>query len=137
MAGWPVILTGWLVTVDVVEVGVVNTRYSVSQPGADAERYRCTRVYNAHRGWLGVVTGVSEASTGGVLICFNIQSYHSVGAVTFRDISMTLHGTPKSRCIIHLKHVLLSAQPVHYVSAKTAKSLRQVINGGLKQSTKY
>jgi len=30
-----VILTGWPVTVGVVEVG------GVSQPGADAERYRC------------------------------------------------------------------------------------------------
>jgi len=29
------------VTVGVVEVGVVDTRYGVSQPGADAERYRC------------------------------------------------------------------------------------------------
>ena len=41
VAGWPVILTGWPVTVGVVEVGVVDTRYGVSQPGADAERYRC------------------------------------------------------------------------------------------------
>ena len=31
VAGWPVILTGWPVTVGVV-----------SQPGADAERYRCS-----------------------------------------------------------------------------------------------
>ena len=38
VAGWPVILTGWPVTVGVVEVGVVDTRYGVSQPGADAER---------------------------------------------------------------------------------------------------
>ena len=30
--------TGWPVTVDVVEVGVVDTRYGVTQPGADAER---------------------------------------------------------------------------------------------------
>ena len=29
-------LAGWKVT-----VGVVDTRYGVSQPGADAERYRC------------------------------------------------------------------------------------------------
>jgi len=28
----------WPVTVGVVEVGVVDTRYGVSQPGADAER---------------------------------------------------------------------------------------------------
>jgi len=38
VAGWPVILTSWPVTVGVVEVGVVDTRYGVSQPGADAER---------------------------------------------------------------------------------------------------
>ena len=36
MGGLPVILTGWPVTIGVVEVDVV------SQPGADAERYRCT-----------------------------------------------------------------------------------------------
>jgi len=30
--------TGWPVTVGVVEVGVIDTRYGVSQPGADAER---------------------------------------------------------------------------------------------------
>ena len=35
-------LTGWPVTVGVVEVGVMDTRYRVSQPGADTERYRCT-----------------------------------------------------------------------------------------------
>ena len=33
VAGWPVILTGWPVTVGVIEVGVVNT----CQPKADAE----------------------------------------------------------------------------------------------------
>ena len=26
------------------------------------------RVYAAHRGWLGVVTGISVASTGGILV---------------------------------------------------------------------
>jgi len=31
-------LAGWPVTVGVVEVGVVDTRYRVSHPGADAER---------------------------------------------------------------------------------------------------
>jgi len=36
--GW---LAGWPVTVGVVEVGVVDKRYGASQPGADAERYRC------------------------------------------------------------------------------------------------
>jgi len=31
-------VTGWPVAVGVVDVGVVETRYGVSQPGADAER---------------------------------------------------------------------------------------------------
>jgi len=31
-------LVGWPVTVGVVEVGVVDTRYGICQPGADAER---------------------------------------------------------------------------------------------------
>jgi len=34
-------LAGWTVTVGVVEVGVLDTRCGISQPGADAERYRC------------------------------------------------------------------------------------------------
>ena len=29
---------------------------------------RGARVYTAHRGWLGVVTGISAPSTGGVLV---------------------------------------------------------------------
>jgi len=41
LASWTVIQMGWLVMVGVVEVGVVHTHYSVSQPGADAEWYRC------------------------------------------------------------------------------------------------
>jgi len=61
VAGWPVILTGWPVTVDVVEVGL-----SASQE--QTLRGTGARVYTAHRGWLGVVTGVSAASTGGVLV---------------------------------------------------------------------
>jgi len=31
------------------------------------------RVYTAHRGWLGVVTGISAASTGGVLVTFTTE----------------------------------------------------------------
>ena len=60
-------VAGWPVTVGVVEVGVVDTRY-----GSDIQEQtlsgRGARVYTAHRGWLGVVTGISAASTGGVLI---------------------------------------------------------------------
>ena len=33
---------------------------------------RGTHVYNAHRGWLGVVTGINAASTGGVLVLINL-----------------------------------------------------------------
>ena len=36
VAGWPVILTDWPVTVGVVEVGMVDIPYGVSQLGADA-----------------------------------------------------------------------------------------------------
>jgi len=31
-------------------------------------RGRAARVYTAHEGWLGVVTGISAASTGDVLV---------------------------------------------------------------------
>jgi len=41
--------TGWPVMVGVVEVGVVDTRYGVSQPGADAERYRCACLHCTQR----------------------------------------------------------------------------------------
>ena len=34
---------------------------------------RGARVYIAHRGWLGVVTGISAASTGGVLVSYIAQ----------------------------------------------------------------
>jgi len=52
-------LAGWPVTVGVVEVGVVDTRYGVSQPATLSGTG--ARVYTAHRGWLGVVTGISAA----------------------------------------------------------------------------
>jgi len=54
-------LAGWPVT-----VGVVDTRYGVSQEQTLSGRG--ARVCTAHRGWLGVVTGISAASTGGVLV---------------------------------------------------------------------
>jgi len=60
MVGWPVILTGWPVTVGVVEVGVV------SQPGVDAEWYRCACVNCTY-----VLAGRGDgyaASTGSVLV---------------------------------------------------------------------
>jgi len=67
MAGWLVILTGWPVT-----VGVVDTRYRVSQPEQTLSG-RGARVYTAHRGWLGMMTGISAASTGGFLICYVVH----------------------------------------------------------------
>ena len=62
MAGDTDGLADWSVTVGVVEVGMVDTRYGVSQPAADAERYRCACLQWR---WLGVVTGIGAASTGG------------------------------------------------------------------------
>jgi len=56
-------------TVGVAKVGVVDAHYRVSQPGADAQRYRCACL---HWGWLGVVAGISAASIAGVLV--NIKS---------------------------------------------------------------
>jgi len=47
-------LGGWPVTVGVtgmVEVGVVDTRYGVIQPGADAERYKCAFTLHTGAGW--------------------------------------------------------------------------------------
>jgi len=47
-------LAGWPMTVGVVEVGVVDTRYGVIQPGADAERYRCACLhYTEPLAWRG------------------------------------------------------------------------------------
>jgi len=52
VAGWP------------VTVGVVDTRYgsAIQEPTLSG---RGARVYTAHRGWLGAVTGISAASTAG------------------------------------------------------------------------
>jgi len=56
-------VAGWPVTVGVVEVGVsANQEQTLSGTGA--------RIYTAYRGWLSVVTGISVASTGGVLVFF-------------------------------------------------------------------
>ena len=55
-------LAGWPVTVGVVEVGVVDSQEQMLSG-------RSARVYTAHRGWMGVVvTGISAASTGAVLV---------------------------------------------------------------------
>jgi len=54
-------VAGWPVTVGVIKVGVsASQEQTLSGIGA--------RVYTAHRGWLGVVTGISAVSTGGVLV---------------------------------------------------------------------
>ena len=54
---------GWPVTVGVVEVGVVDTRYGVSSQEQTLSG-RGAPVYTARRGWLAVVTGISGASRG-------------------------------------------------------------------------
>jgi len=46
-----------------VTVGVVDTRLAAATLSGTG-----ARVYTAHRGWLGVVTGISATSTGGVLV---------------------------------------------------------------------
>jgi len=61
--------TGWPVTVGVVEVGAVDTSEEQTLSGRGA------RVYTAHRGWLGAVTGISAASTGGVLVCITKSTW--------------------------------------------------------------
>jgi len=81
-------LAGWPLTVDVDEVGVVDTPYGVSQPGAETLSGTGARVYTAHRGWLSVVTGISAASTGGVLVI--IDSYYLVPIICFRQHKATL-----------------------------------------------
>jgi len=48
----------------------------------------CARVYTAHRGWLGVVTGISAASTGGVLVL--AKSIH-VSRLGFYNQSFTFN----------------------------------------------
>jgi len=47
------------VTVGVVEVGVVDTRLAAAMLSG-----RGARVYTAHRGWLGVVTGTMRPRLG-------------------------------------------------------------------------
>jgi len=47
-------------------MGMVDTRLAAATLSG-----RGARVYTAHRGWLGVVTGISAASTGGVLVGFS------------------------------------------------------------------
>jgi len=104
------------VTVGVVEVGVVDTRFAAATlSGRGACVYTCTCVHDnipcrrlpkyadrripthhkpsarmhgpegpVHRGWLGVVTCISAASTGGVLVVIIItsgQSYSTTGRI--------------------------------------------------------
>jgi len=63
VAGWPVILTGWPVTV------AWSSSQEQTLSGTRAH------VYTAHRGWLGVVMGISAASTGGLLVWVIISYY--------------------------------------------------------------
>jgi len=81
--GWPAGdtdgLAGWPVTVGVV-----------SQPGADAERYRCACLH-CIQGWLGVVTGISAASTGGVLVIVIIIVIIVIVIVVRSDHKLAIH----------------------------------------------
>jgi len=70
VAGWPVILTGrpagrwrWAWS-----KWAWSTHATVSAGQEQTLSGTGARVYTAHGGWLGVVTGISAASTGGVLV---------------------------------------------------------------------
>jgi len=43
------------------------------------------RVYTAHRGWLGVVTGISAASTGTILVLYSKYYRHLLKVETDND----------------------------------------------------
>ena len=62
-----------------VNVGVADTTVSASQQQTLSGRG--AHVYTAHRGWLGVVTGITAASTEGVLVSINNKTM--LTAVTF------------------------------------------------------
>ena len=49
-------------------VGVVDTRLAAATLSGTG-----ARVYTAHRGWMGVVTGISAASSGGVLVYSKVE----------------------------------------------------------------
>ena len=51
-----------------------STHATVSASQEQTLSSRGARVYTAHRGWVGVVTGISAASTGSVLVT-NCQQY--------------------------------------------------------------
>ena len=56
-----------------VEVGMAwSTHATVSASHEQTLSGRGARVYTAHRGWLGVVTGMSAASTGGGLVACDV-----------------------------------------------------------------
>ena len=54
-----------------VTVGVVDTRLAAATLSGTG-----ARVYTARSGWLGVVTAISAASTGGVLVLYNYPFAH-------------------------------------------------------------
>jgi len=86
--GWPVILTGWPAGRLAgwpaarwrVTVGVI------SQPAADAERYRCACLHCIQR-LAGRGDGYSAASTGGVVgwLEFNVPFQHKYGYIRDDD----------------------------------------------------
>ena len=66
VAGWLVILTGW--PAGEWSKWAWSTHATVSASQEQTLNGTGARVYTAHRGWLAVVTGISAASTWGVLV---------------------------------------------------------------------
>jgi len=65
VASWPVILTGWP-SWWAWSKWAWSTHTAVSASQEQTLRGRGAHVYTAHRGWLGVVMGISADSTGSV-----------------------------------------------------------------------
>jgi len=63
-----------------VTVGVVKTCLAAAMlSGISAH------VYTAHRGWLGVVTGISAASTGGILVIIECRFPKQICIAKYRQ----------------------------------------------------
>ena len=82
-------LAGWPVTVGVVKVGVsASQEQTLSGTGA--------RVYTVHRGWLGVVTGISAASTGGVPVSLT----HTTTTTELSKFMVLFYASPRFSLLI-------------------------------------
>jgi len=66
------------------------------------------RVYTAHRGWLGVVMGISAASTGGVLVIFTRAEKLTGGQLNLPQRNQKQKSREKKKNIVmicrHLKY---------------------------------